>query len=76
MSTVADAWDLFSATCMPVTASPVQRQEMRRAFYAGISALMDMLFALDDDEERFIAEMTSIQDELLDFARRVSAGKA
>ncbi len=39
-NTIADAWQTFSADCVPRDASTLQRVEMRRAFYAGaLSAL-------------------------------------
>jgi hypothetical protein len=32
---MAEQWDSFARAVLPVGTSPLQRQEMRRAFYAG-----------------------------------------
>jgi hypothetical protein len=37
-TTIAQQWEVFASNCLPADAGPVQRQEMRRAFYAGFGA--------------------------------------
>ncbi len=64
---------------MPLTAGSVQRQEMRRAFYAGFySSLMagiEMADESGDDDEAGVLMMDKLHKECLAFAGEVGAGK-
>jgi len=60
--------------------SNLQRQEMRRAFYAGAAALMDaMMIGLSADAEPTEADMQymdSIANELREFGENIATGRA
>ena len=78
--TLAQQWQSFElATGVAVTA-PIQRQEMRRAFYGGAAALLDaMMLGFTDDTEPTEADMQymdSIAKELKKFGEDVAAGRA
>ena len=42
---MAEQWDQFARAVVPVGAPLVQRQEMRRAFYAGAQAILFRVIA-------------------------------
>jgi hypothetical protein len=72
-------WELFSKMVIPANASPVQRQEMRRAFYAGAEVMMRVNFSVghpDYKEELGMVLLDSCVQELQKFAEDVAAGKA
>lgn len=48
--TIAEQWSGFEADVLPPDAPPVQRQEMRRAFYAGAWSMLSALQQLGDAE--------------------------
>lgn len=79
MNTIAEQWALFSAAVMPKDAPPVQRQEMRRAFYAGAEAALRMQFAIGDkavSEDAGVAIIEGWHDECRRFAQQVASGAA
>lgn len=41
-----DAWTSFAGAVVPLNASDIQRTEMRRAFYAGAIAVIDITSAI------------------------------
>lgn len=47
-NTIAEQWAAFEALVMPKDAPPVQRQEMRRAFYSGAEAMLRLQYAAGD----------------------------
>jgi hypothetical protein len=69
MTTIESEWETFAREVVPPDANPVQRQEMRRAFYAGVRSMFHIgtreLAALSDDhaEER----LQKIERELKQF---------
>lgn len=77
---VAEKWDEFARQVMPKDASSVQRQEMRRAFYAGADALLFGTIAAFAPESEPTAEdlelMDGIQQELQAFTADVKRGRA
>lgn len=77
---VAEQWDMFARAIVPVGCSPVQKQEMRRAFYAGAQGvLFGVIFSLGTDEEAREADMQVIRDvhdELNSFSEMVKQGRA
>ena len=77
---LAEAWSSYAAQVIPRDAPKVQRQESRRAFYAGARSLLDGIMAsLDPDKEPTLddyARMDAIQRELSTFARDVERGNA
>lgn len=79
MNTVQEQWQTFEALVMPANAPPIQRQEMRRAFYAGAEAMMRVQWNIGGEE---ISEDAGVQilegcrDELQRFAQQVANGTA
>ena len=76
---IEEAWLDFSRKCLPVTAGPVQRQEMRRAFYAGAMGLYSHLMTdLDpgvDPTDADLARMAAIDADLARFGAEVQTGR-
>ena len=77
---MAEQWDYFSRAVMPPDASAVQRQQMRRAFYAGAETILFRViqgFAPEDEPtEADLKLMDDLHQELQDFAAAVKAGRA
>lgn len=77
---MAEQWDQFSRRVLPVDASAVQKQEMRRAFYAGAqSILFRVIQALAPETEpttEDIQVMEDVHQELQEFAKLVQQGRA
>jgi hypothetical protein len=79
MRTIADQWALFEKLVIPANAPPIQRQEMRRAFYAGAEALLGLQMEIGDGsitEEAGVAIIEGWHDECRRFAAMVAEGKA
>jgi hypothetical protein len=80
MKTVAQLWASFEARVLPKTAGAVQRQEMRRAFYAGfagaLGAGLEMAEESGDDDDLGATMMQSLHDECERFVADVQAGRA
>lgn len=80
MKTIAEQWADFESVVIPRSAGGAQRQEMRRAFYAGFhSALECALQAADesgDDDDLGARMLQSLRDECKKFAVAVVAGRA
>lgn len=74
------AWRSYSEKVLPFNASDIQRQECRRAFYAGASSLFDgILTMLDPGTEPTDADldkMTAIHSEFEEYAKALSEGRA
>jgi hypothetical protein len=67
-------WLDFEKRVMPKNAPAVQRQEMRRAFYAGVSSTLNIAFALGDDdvgEDEGAAVLESMRQECIEFVAQV-----
>jgi hypothetical protein len=77
---MAEQWDQFARAILPPGVGPVQRQEMRRAFYAGAeSILFRVIQAFAPETEPTAADMQIMSDlvqELRDFADQVKQGRA
>jgi hypothetical protein len=71
-------WESFERDVVPKDAPLVQRQEMRRAFYAGARGLfriqLDEFAAMSDAEAE--RGMQAIEEELRQFLRDVKEGRA
>jgi hypothetical protein len=68
MTTVRKEWESYRREVLPATASAIQIQESRRAFYAGAEMLMcAILRGLDP---------TALDAELREFATDVQQGRA
>ena len=76
----AEQWDQFARAVLPADASATQKQEMRRAFYAGGQAIMfKVITALAPDSEPTeddLKLMDDLHQELNVFAEAVKAGRA
>lgn len=77
---VAVGWTVFTEHVLPVHAGDVQRQEMRRAFYAGCLWLFETLTQqVSEGEEATdadLAMMDTIKRELDQFMRDLRSGRA
>jgi hypothetical protein len=77
---MAEQWDKFARAVVPIGAPPIQRQEMRRAFYAGAQAVMFGVIAAFAPETEPTPEdlqvMDDLERELSDFAVAVKEGRA
>lgn len=79
MNTIQDQWNLFEATVLPKDAPDIQKQEMRRAFYAGAEAMARIQFAIGDkavSEDAGVQILEGCHEELRSFASEVAQGKA
>ena len=79
MNTVQEQWESFASLVIPKNAPPVQRQEMRRAFYAGAEAMMRIQWAIGGEgisEQAGIQILEGCSDELKRFAQQVAQGRA
>jgi hypothetical protein len=72
LETVAESWATYQAKVLPPTAGPVQINETRRAFYAGVYfCLMNLAYNIGDDstdEEQGIVELEKLKAECEAFA--------
>jgi hypothetical protein len=78
---IANEWQNFERVLLdPARAGRMQRQEMRRAFYAGAQSLFTLItLAVSPGDEITQADLTLMEDidqELKQFGRDVQAGKA
>lgn len=76
---VGDNWDKF-AKLIPDTASPIQKQEMRRAFYQGAHSLFwsinTILSPGTEATEEDVAIMEDVNQELKAFIVAIQKGEA
>lgn len=77
---MAEQWDSFAREVLPKDAPPTQRQEMRRAFYAGaqgiLHGIMAVLAASDTPTPEDLEAMANLEQELSDFVDLVKQGRA
>lgn len=77
---MAEQWDQFARAVLPADAPPIQKQEMRRAFYAGAeSILFRVITSFAPDAEptaEDVQMMANLDQELKDFAQLVKSGRA
>jgi hypothetical protein len=77
MTDIEQSWLKFSRKVLPKNAPEVQRQEMRRAFYAGVHlALMSLADLAAQDEERGVEGIADMHRQCGEFAERVAMGVA
>jgi hypothetical protein len=69
---VQEAWVVFERQILPRDCSPVQRQETRRAFFAGAFVLMDTLAAamsyaddMTQSDEQVLVDLAAEREEYL-----------
>jgi hypothetical protein len=77
---MAEQWDQYARGVLPANCSPVQKQEMRRAFYTGAQAILWAIIGAFSPESEPTAEdlkvMEDVDQELRDFAEAVRQGRA
>lgn len=77
---MAEQWDEFARRVLPPDVHATQRQEMRRAFYAGAQGILFRVIATFAPESEPTASdlqlMTDLDQELQDFAESVKQGRA
>lgn len=79
MNTVQEQWNAFSKLVVPKDASPYQKQEMRRSFYAGAEAMLRIQFAITEpsiSENAAVEILEGLNQELTLFANEVKKGNA
>lgn len=79
MKTVRSEWDDFAKAVLPPDCFPVQRQEMRRAFYAGARSMLSLMSQMADespDEESGVKMVETLNQELRRFNEDVKGGRA
>jgi hypothetical protein len=79
-STIAGEWASLEATVFTDNVSPMQRREMRRAFYSGAASLMAMIMmGLDPGDDATAADVSCLEgwrEELERFSEDLQAGRA
>ena len=77
---IAEKWNECARMILPADCSPLQRREMRRAFYAGAEGLLKAIMADLSDEPDVTPNdmnlMLGIDRELKWFAQLVEDGRA
>jgi hypothetical protein len=70
---IANEWAKFQAAVMPPDAPIIQRREMRRAFYAGVWAMLSLASAIADefDEPTGAAQLDAISEECKTFTAQI-----
>jgi len=75
---IAEQWASFERAVLPASASAIQRQEMRRAFYGGAASMFDVLLKNVSDSPEHTPEDDAlgydIQAELDDYVKRLGKG--
>lgn len=75
--TVRAGWESFWEALEIPDAPPFQRQEMRRAFYAGAWVMFHTFMSIGEgDEATAHAIIASIESEMRDFLEHVERGNA
>ena len=77
---VAEAWQSFEEGVLPRNCSDVQRQEMRRAFFAGAFATLDTISAAMSNEDEMTSDdeqvMIDLAEERKEYLRNLLTGRA
>lgn len=77
--TIRDAWDSYRVNVLPRDAPPVQVSECRRAFYAGVWAMVNVNMRIGEDsvgEAEAMGILVAITEECESFSLDVQRGKA
>jgi hypothetical protein len=78
LETLKEAWESYARDVLPMMASTVQRQETRRAFYAGAQAMMAVAKVIGTDavsEADGVLAFEACDQELMEFNLAVKAGR-
>lgn len=77
MNTIHDKWVEFENKVVPANAGPAQRKEMKKSFYAGIYAYMQLQLANSEvTEEVGVALLQGWEAEIVEFALRMQKEEA
>lgn len=74
MNTLDQEWLEYASKVLPKGCSLVQKQETRRAYYAGIWTLLQMVKGLGDEavsEEQAAQELEKLENECISFISQV-----
>lgn len=73
---IADEWETYRREIVPADAPPVQIQETRRAFYAGVHAALAIMFEISeiDNETEQDDHAASLFDEIEEFVEAEYGG--
>lgn len=75
IKTIAAAWDSFSSECMPKEVCEIQRQETRRAFYAGaVISVALAAMAMQDGPGSLFTKIDSLINECDEYSDLVKMG--
>jgi hypothetical protein len=68
---IGESWASYQAEVVPADAPAVQREECKRAFYAGAQAMFTAVLAATepDDEDVCEARLAALEREMQDFLR-------
>jgi hypothetical protein len=79
LNTIQEQWEQFSTLVIPKNAPDIQKQEMRRAFYAGVQATLRIQFEIGNSsitEVAGVAMLEGLHEECQLFASAVARGEA
>ena len=79
MNTIQENWDSFNALVIPKNADAIQRQEMRKAFYAGAGVMLNIFWAIGDksiSEEAGLDILEGCSEEINMFVKQIQNGSA
>jgi len=79
MNTIQEQWSTFEKLVIPKIAPAIQRQEMRRAFYAGAEAMMRIQWNIGDKSisvDAGVAILEGCREEMKIFSKQVENGSA
>jgi hypothetical protein len=79
VKTIAQWWQQFEAEVIPATAPAIQRQEMRRSFYAGFQASLRAGIEMADESKASddigVTMIQRLHEEAARFGADVQAGR-
>lgn len=66
MISIFEQWTSFNRQVVPPDASPIQREEMRRSFYAGATAMMGLMLTATapENEQDCLDNLSALEAEL------------
>jgi hypothetical protein len=79
LQTIREQWDSFDAAVLPKGCSALQRQEVRRAFYAGAQSVLALFTDIGGDdvsEDEGVVRLERFHEECRQFGRDIQEGRA
>ena len=76
MKTIQEEWESYLKNVLPIDAPPIQVEETRRGFYAGVWAIMQLQFNMPTNisETDELVMLESWMDECLTFLEQLKKG--